>query len=235
MTIDLRQGRYEDVLAGEAADTLISDPPYSKKTHAGHDATQGDDGADRRLITYAPWGEAEVDTFVGTWSDRVRGWFVVITDDVLAPTFASALRLAGRYVFAPLPLVETGSRVRIQGDGPSSWTCWIVVARPRTLEYSKWGTLPGSYVVPREKKLVIGGKPLSAMRALVRDYSRPGDLIVDPCAGGGTTLLAAKLEGRRALGAELDPATHAAALATLGYMPASTLSQPSLFDLSGDA
>jgi len=42
------------------------------------------------------------------------------------------------------------------------------------------------------------------MRALIRDYSRPGDLICDPCAGGGTTLLAAAIEGRRAVGAEMD-------------------------------
>jgi DNA modification methylase len=43
------------------------------------------------------------------------------------------------------------------------------------------------------------------MRALVRDYTRPGDLICDPCAGGGTTLLAGVMEGRRAVGAECMP------------------------------
>ena len=46
------------------------------------------------------------------------------------------------------------------------------------------------------------------MRAIVRDYSRPDWLIVDPCAGSGTTLLAAAMEGRRAIGAEMDPATY---------------------------
>jgi DNA modification methylase len=45
------------------------------------------------------------------------------------------------------------------------------------------------------------------MRALVRDYSRPGDLIVDPCMGSATTILAAVIEGRRAIGAEMDPKT----------------------------
>ena len=57
------------------------------------------------------------------------------------------------------------------------------------------------------------------MRAIVRDYSEPGDLVVDPCAGGGTTLLAAVMEGRRAIGAEMDPATFDKAVARLrkGY------------------
>ncbi|MBK8173162.1 MAG: hypothetical protein IPK60_22905 [Sandaracinaceae bacterium] len=43
------------------------------------------------------------------------------------------------------------------------------------------------------------------MRAIVRDYTRPGDLVCDPCFGGCTTGLASMLEGRRFVGAEMDP------------------------------
>ncbi|MEM9073924.1 MAG: DNA methyltransferase [Myxococcota bacterium] len=66
-----------------------------------------------------------------------------------------------------------------------------------------------------------GGKLMAPMRLLVRDYSELDDLICDPCAGGGTTLLAAAIEGRRAIGAELDPATFEKAVARLskGYTP----------------
>jgi len=42
--------------------------------------------------------------------------------------------------------------------------------------------------------MIIGGKPMWLMRALVRDYSRPGNLVCDPCAGGATTLIAAAIE-----------------------------------------
>lgn len=49
------------------------------------------------------------------------------------------------------------------------------------------------------------GKPEWLMRALVRDYSMPSDLVCDPLAGWGSTLRAALNEGRRAVGAELDP------------------------------
>jgi site-specific DNA-methyltransferase (adenine-specific) len=228
--IELRLGRWEDVLAdvGEV-DALISDPPYSERTHKGHEegSASANDSAGRRLLNYRHWTPDDVRTFVDAWAPRTRGWFVALTDHILSPAFEAALEAHDRYVFAPLQFMAPGSRVRIVGDGPSLWTVTIVVARPRKLPYSAWGALPGGYVLPPEQNErkntpgVIGGKPLWLMRALVRDYTRPGDLIVDPCAGGATTLLAAAIERRRAIGAEMDPDTHAKAAKRLarGYTP----------------
>lgn len=214
MSIDLRFGRWQDTLQDVECDTLIVDAPYSERTHASHsprtdvltacerDAKWAAAGGKRSTINYDRWTSEHVGEFCGQWHDRTRGWFVTITDHVLAPVWESVLSGLGRYVFAPLPLVETGSRVRLSGDGPSSWTCWVIVARPKTRDFQRWGTLPGAYVDANERKPVTGGKPLGIMRSIVRDYSRPGDIICDPCAGGGTTLLAAAMEGRRAVGAE---------------------------------
>ena len=233
MTIDLRLGRWQDVLADVTCDALIVDAPYSERTHDSHsartdvltacerDAKWAANGGKRQVISYGKWSPEHVGEFCGNWSERTRGWFVTITDHVLAPVWERVLQSLGRYVFAPLPLVETGSRVRLAGDGPSSWTCWVVVARPSTREFQRWGTLSGAYVDTNERKPVVGGKPLGIMRALVRDYSRPGDLICDPCAGGGTTLLAAAIEGRRAVGAEMDPKHYEIARKRIakGYTP----------------
>jgi len=206
MSADLRLGRWEDALADvEAVDTLIVDAPYSARTHEGHINHGTFDGANRGQLPYRAWDAGDVRAFCAAWSKRVRGWFVTITDDSLAPCWAAELAANGRYTFAPLPMVETGGCVRLGGDGPASWTRWIVVARPRTRRFAKWGALPGAYIGAREVKPVMGGKTLTLMRALVRDYSRPGDLVCDPCAGGATTLLAALQEGRRAVGAEMDP------------------------------
>jgi len=58
-------------------------------------------------------------------------------------------------------------------------------------------------------------KPLDLMLALVSDYSDPGETVFDPCAGSGTTLLAARLLGREAFGLERDAAAHAYALTRL--------------------
>lgn len=58
------------------------------------------------------------------------------------------------------------------------------------------------YLGPAERKPEVGGKPVWLMRELVRDYSRQDWIVCDPCAGQATTLLAAAIEGRRAIGAE---------------------------------
>ena len=47
-------------------------------------------------------------------------------------------------------------------------------------------------------------KPLALMRFIVDISARPGSTILDPFAGSGTTLVAAKLEGRKAVGIEIN-------------------------------
>lgn len=213
MSIDLRHGRWEDVLGDVECDALIADPPYSSRTHDGHDdgaslanraeryikrANGGHDRMrERRVIDYAHWTPEDVRAFVDAWAPRTRGWMCCMSDSDLCHAWRDAFEANGLTGFQPVPCVIPGMTVRMCGDGPSSWAVYLNVARPKRL--SKWGTLPGAYTFPRGKVVRIGGKPLSLMRAIVRDYSREGDLVCDPCAGGATTLLAASLEGRRGL------------------------------------
>lgn len=48
-------------------------------------------------------------------------------------------------------------------------------------------------------------KPLALLREYVLNSTQPGDLVIDPYAGSGSTLIAAAREGRRAIGFELNP------------------------------
>ncbi len=216
--IELRCGDYRDVLADvERCDAVITDPPYSERTH-GSESTYTD-GSDRSFLSaaYTHWDGPDIHALFG-WQ-CAAGWVVVLTDHVLSSWCEAAARSCGRYAFAPVPVIEPGRNVRLCGDGPACWGLWLMASRPTAL--AKWGALPGGYVVDTRDKVLTGGKSIGLMRAIIRDYTRPGDLIVDPCAGGGTTLLAAAIEGRRAIGAEIDPKTFALAVKRLsrGYTP----------------
>jgi hypothetical protein len=229
-----------EIMDGRVANALIVDAPYSDRTHSGHlkgkltadraanfAAAHADDpspesrysarksaagASGRRDLNYAAWSPEDVESFVLLWANHCDGWMVSITDDVLSQHWRTAFEKTGRFAFPCLPLVETGSRCRLGGDGPSPWSCFIMVARPRTKAFAKWGTLPGAYVQPAERDInsiggsdrVVGGKPLRSMMAIVRDYSRAGDLVVDPCCGASTTGLAAKKQGRRYIGIDMN-------------------------------
>lgn len=242
-------GDYREVLEGVTCQAVICDPPYSARTHAAYEdagdgsIAMGDTwngkltkrtvAAGRRAIQYPAWDADDVKGFCEWSAARASGWVVAMTSHDLCASYEAHLQDQGRYVFAPLPFVQTGSGIRLLGDGPSGWTCWVMVARPRSAAWlaerkrlrvarGELTTLPGAYVGnPERSRIVVGGKSIDLMRAIIRDYSEPGDLVCDPCAGGATTLLAAVMENRMAIGAERDSETWRKAVARLrrGYTP----------------
>ena len=217
---ELRLGRWQDVLADVAhVDSGITDPPYSARTHDGHNASDAVAGEGEPLdnkrryklglepvrvaIEYGHLTPDDVVWLLAYWGHRIENWFCAHTDSGLIVPYQNAAEACGLTSFQPLPCVVRGMTVRFAGDGPSSWATYLMVARTRAAH--KWGTLPGAYEgAPNRGAGVAGAKPIGMMRQIVRDYSRPGDLVCDPYAGSGTTLLAAVMEGRRAIGAEMD-------------------------------
>lgn len=212
--IDLRLGRWEDVLADVRVDAIVTDPPYGARVHEGYKtaADLESQGADAGL-NYAAWTADDVSAFVSAWSPRCAGWMVALTSHDLIPAWEAAYRAAERYAFQPLPCVLPGMTVRLMGGGPSSWAVYAMVARPRTPAAAAWGTLPGAYITRQRGGGGGRGKPAWLCEALIRDYTRPGDVVCDPCAGHGAILAAAESLGRRAIGAEVDPVVHATATA----------------------
>ena len=73
-----------------------------------------------------------------------------------------------------------------------AWTNYDKVARVYKLDGM------GNKVHPTQK-------PLSLMRWCIENYTNPGDTILDPFMGSGTTGVAAIQTGRRFLGFEISP------------------------------
>lgn len=196
MTNLIRAGSWQTVLKSTECDSLITDPPYSARVHNGQSAV-------RKALGYDMWTKDDVKAFVDAWAERTRNWMVCFTSHDLIGTYTKAYEAAGRYAFAPVLVVQKVPR--FSGDGPSNWARYLMVSRPKTKEAMRWRALPGLYVAGLERGAPIrGAKPVSLMKALVRDYSDSNDLICDPCSGFGSTRLAALELERRFVGAEFD-------------------------------
>ena len=233
--IDLRLGDWREVLGEfDEVDAVISDPPFSPRTHEGRRT-----GSEIRQsgISYDALTRCGAQEIVDHWAPRIRRWVVLFGDHTTAAWYRADAGRAGLYVFQPIPWCKPDAAPRMSGDGPASAAehltaaCkttdaelaaeWITVARTRS-KAGMLGSTPGFYVHgtastrgSNGQKGFPGQKPLALMRALIRDYTKPGDLIIDPFAGSGTTLLAARAEGRNCVGAEIDPETYEKAKARL--------------------
>jgi len=77
--------------------------------------------------------------------------------------------------------------------------------------------IPYETVQSRAEKFHHPGTfPVALPRWCIRLHGRPGASVLDPFMGTGTTLLAARLEGARGIGIELDPSYVAVARERLG-------------------
>lgn len=59
--------------------------------------------------------------------------------------------------------------------------------------------------VARNERVYAAEKPVSLLSRLIELTTLPGDVVFDPCAGSGSTLVAAKALKRHSFGIEIDP------------------------------
>ncbi len=68
-----------------------------------------------------------------------------------------------------------------------------------------WTDLPNITRTERDRRRYPTQKPVALLERILTLASDPGDLVLDPFCGSGTTLVAARNLGRRALGIDLEP------------------------------
>lgn len=102
------------------------------------------------------------------------------------------------------PQMETRGSVRKKGGGKASDNFGIVP----TVSYNNT-YYPKSIVTystgSRVDQFHPTQKPQGLFEYLIKTYSNPGDLVLDNCAGSGTTAMACKATGRRFICIEKDP------------------------------
>lgn len=191
-------------LGGESVAAVITDPPYTERTH--RNATTNRAGVDHVLReAFAPIDEEALTAILAEAGRVSCGWVVATLDYRHAVTFDQqpppGLRVLRLGVW-----VKTNPTPQITGDRPAQG--WESIAyMHRADRRSKWngGGAHGNFVLPiPPPEGHPTAKPLPVVAQWVRWFTNPGDTVLDPFAGSGTTLRAAKDEGRRAIGVELD-------------------------------
>jgi len=132
-----------------------------------------------------------------------------------------AYRTSGDERFPANLLVSDDVLDGMTGNKPDAYSRFFSLdAWMRTVPFLK---------VPKAKKRTRSGnthptvKPLALMSYLITLGSRPGDVVLDPFLGSGTTAVAAKLLGRRYIGIEREAGYVAIARARVKAAHADTL------------
>ena len=193
-------------LTPHSIDLIVTDPPYLVNYRSRDGRTiAGDKQSDwlnpafmqmyqllkphRFAISFYGWNH--VDKFMHAWRE-------------------AGFRIVGHFVFAKHYASKTGFT-------EARHECAYLLAKgnPTHVNHAlpdvmPWGKYTGNYYHPTQK-------PLEILRLLIKAYSDIGDIVLDPFAGSGSTLLAAKQLGRSWLGMEIDATYHHNAITRLTH------------------
>lgn len=211
-------------LADGSVDHTITDPPYSANVHANQmrilrgAARKSRGKSAKRALTFDAITPADMAAVAREIARVTKRWALVFCNVEIVSAWRYYLEAAGLRYHRTAFWIIPDCAPQITGDCPAPAGECIVVAHARGRKRWNAGGKRGIYTYPKakgEERLHETPKPLALLLDLVRDFTDPGETVLDPFAGGGTTGAACVRLGRRFLGAELDPARAAVAIERL--------------------
>ncbi len=223
---DARDARcYDQLLDGQRADAGFSDPPYNVRI-PGHARRGGSRGHKNFPMACGELSEAEFIAFLKAAFERTASasrpgavHYVCIDWRHLFEALC-----AGREVYdALLNLCVWDKETGGMGSFYRSQHELVLVWRrgggrhSNNVALGKFGRNrtniwrhPGANSFGNQRADMLSlhptVKPTALVAGAILDSTGPGDLVLDPFLGSGTTIIAAQKTGRRAAGLELDPA-----------------------------
>lgn len=213
-TVTLYHGDAIDVLASLecSVDAVVTDPPYASGTR--HEAAKSGSGAMLRAGKFAdrPIDLDQMTTTGFVWLMRHIG----LEAERLLPPGGSLLSFIDWRQWPNLVGALETCNLRVQGmvvwdkgsmglgngfRAQHELVCHAAKGVPRIADKGVGNVITHGRVEPVDHP---SPKPVPLMAKLIQVVTHPGELIVDPFAGSGSTLRAAKDLGRRAIGIERD-------------------------------
>ncbi|MCX6549708.1 MAG: DNA methyltransferase [Acidobacteria bacterium] len=210
--IQIWLGDCRNILPHVTADVVVTDPPYDEETHRGARTldleTRARASNGKRGIVASARIEIDfahldgVDLTANLWRVAQRWALVFCSVEMLGDYRRESGEAWIRGGFWRRPDASpqiTGDRPAQPGEGIA------IMHRPGRKTWNGGGHHAFyEYNVVKHGRVHPTQKPLALMRELVGLYSNEGETILDPFMGSGTTLVAAKQLGRKAIGIEIS-------------------------------
>jgi site-specific DNA-methyltransferase (adenine-specific) len=203
----------------DTIDLILTDPPYNVSDRNGRERTtvgtlKRKDGTKREVVrNFGEWdhGWNPDPFFVASRALLKDGaGLVAFTSEFLMGSFiASGLSHRSLVYWRKVNPAPSFGRLYGRAVEMAVWQTkgkgWTFNGDGSTQNVYEGPILSGfSTVNNAEPRIHPTQKPLWLMQRLIATHSNEGDLILDPYAGSGTTLEAAKRMGRKAVGIEID-------------------------------
>lgn len=204
-TVIERHGRPEHVL---------TDPPYDERTRAGaktsrgtKDVSSGWAGRQGALPSIVPFVASETLVRDALSLASAARWTLAFVAHAHCGALSESPPVGMRFV-AWGAWVKPDGAPRFDGRAPANGFESLAVLHSDSLAM-RWnsGGKRGvwTHQVERDVAWHPTPKPVSLLREILRDFTDPGDLVIDPFGGSGSTAVACRAEGRRCVAIELDP------------------------------
>ena len=198
---------YEALLDGEAVDMVFTDPPYNVNyANSAKDKMRGKD----RAILNDNLGDGFYDFLLAALTPTLahcRGAIYVAMSSSELDTLQSAFRAAGGH-WSTFIIWAKNTFTLGRADYQRQYEP-IMYGWPEGGERHWCGDRDQGDVwqikKPQKNDLHPTMKPVELVERALRNSSRPGNVVLDPFGGSGTTLIAAEKSGRVARLIELDP------------------------------
>lgn len=197
----------------EAVDHVISDPPYEASLHASKNSLRGpvraDKGPDLRGLDFEAIDDIRA-AVVDGFGARCTGWFIAFCTVEGVAKWADAINAAPIKYKRACIWVKPDSTPQLNGQGPAQGaecfvSAWCGVGHARWNSGGKRGVYTHCVNGHGRQGEHPTEKPVSLMSEILADFTNPGQTILDPFMGSGTTGVAAAKLGRRFIGIEIEP------------------------------
>ena len=193
---------------------VITDPPYEAEAHTKGRRILGKQEDGQRTVEYGALDFAAMTPELRAESTRMavslcRGWFIAFCQAEAVSNWRGTIEAAGARYMRAMVWIKPDGAPQFTGDRPgmgyeSIVASWCRKGRSAWRGGGRHGVFTHAQRDDNFPKEHMTQKPLALMRELVALFSNPGETVLDPFMGSGTTGVACVTLGRKFIGVERE-------------------------------